>query len=347
MPRDNGRTTAMQGDLLVERLERMAAQHSSSEGDVELEMSLDLPAHSPSVQRPKKELEMPQKKSGDVEVFRRLPCWAEVERAGPNLLMRSSIFGIASAKVPRWVSTPREPRELMVLGDFEISLIGEELRQEDGDVLFGILHLARLTPRPSSTVVFTGAAFLESLGWSRTGSNYHRLHTIVRRLASTTIVARGHGIKPKTFRETGFSLIQYDLKEFVGEENKNEWVVSIPPSTVNLFWVNHYSRIHWDIHKELKSALSRYLHFLYGTFKGPLTFGLEQLHVISGSQQKSLPSFRQSLNKAHEELHKVGILKSWGWDRKKKRLRVEMHSLDTLKKNRQAEIDFIEAGEAE
>ncbi|NLC22376.1 MAG: hypothetical protein GX771_10790 [Halomonadaceae bacterium] len=275
--------------------------------------------------------------------MKRLPMWADCERAGPNILMRSSIFGIAPPRTKRWVAGSSEPREVIVLGDIQISMIGEELRQEDADVLFGILHLARITNRYGGGVEFTASDFIRELGWSRDGRSYHRLHGIIRRLASTTFIVSGKNVSLDNFAERGFTLLQYDFVRDTERRYTGKWHVTVAASTVNLFWIGHYSRIHWDLHKEIRSPLARYLHLLYATYKGALSFGLEQLHALCGSQQKHLPAFRQAVIRAQEELHELGIIDRWGWtDSKRKRLRVEMNTISTIRALAQQEFSFMD-----
>jgi hypothetical protein len=273
---------------------------------------------------------------------KRLPMWADNERAGPNVLMRSSIFGIAPPRTKRWVAGASEPREVVVLGDIQISMIGEELRQEDADVLFGILHLARITSRHGGVVEFTASDFIRELGWGRDGRSYQRLHGIIRRLASTTFIVSGKMAASGQFAERGFTLLQYDFVRDTERRYTGKWRVTVATSTVNLFWVGHYSRIHWDLHKELRSPLARYLHLLYATYKGTLSFGLEQLHALCGSQQKHMPAFRQAVTRAQEELHELGIIDRWGWtDSKRQRLRVEMNTLSTIRTLAQHKFSFM------
>lgn len=279
--------------------------------------------------QPRTGAEKDSKKAVEIDednvVVKPLPVWKENERAGPNILMRSSLFTIGGSRLKRWVAVASQPREVICLGDYEIYQVGEELRQEDGDVLYAILHIARMNSRRGGEVQFIAADFIRELGWNRDGHTYKRLSDIIRRLASTMIIVSGKSIQKGIFREAGFSLLNYEHVQDneSGRSDGGKWSINLPSSTINLFWVGHYSRMHWDLRRNLKTTLSRYLHQLYITFSGVATFGVDQLWHLSGSQQKSKPAFRQSLSKAHDELVEQKILDWWRWtDDKKNRINV-------------------------
>jgi hypothetical protein len=209
---------SLEGDRLVQRLEQIRSRKRSAQSEqgsligddgvvidrqsgVLTEPRPDVPRHAAAVatlgQSP--------------TVKRALPMWHENERAGPNVLMRSSLFSIAPPKVRRWVAVASKPREVVCLGEYEISMVGEELRQDDGDVLFGVIHLSRIQARRGGQVQFIASEFIRELGWNRDGHTYKRLHEIFRRLASTLIIVKGKNVNSDEIREAGFSMLQYDF----------------------------------------------------------------------------------------------------------------------------------------
>lgn len=343
MARTN-KNTATQGDHLVERLNQIR-QRSQDAAEPSQTTVSDDPTPDPAgfELSPVQQAPVPQPPSQALTIKKPLPMWHEGERAGPNVLMRSSLFGIASSRYKRWVAVASKPRDVMCLGEYQIQMVGEELRQDDGDVLFGILHLARFQAQRGGEVKFVASDFISSLGWNRDGYTYKRLHEIIRRLASTLIIIRGKNVKRDEIREGGFRLLEYDFTDSLKTQSKDggKWRVTLTPSTVNLFWVTHYSRMHWELRRNLRSVLARYLHILYATYSGLMSFGVEQLHALSGSHQKRLATFRQSLAQAHDELVEAGILASWKWlDKKRTRLAPEMTSIGAQHTWAQHQLDL-------
>jgi len=326
MPRGSTRTNKTESDPLIDRIERMRAKQKENANDDLLhgqgEFVMD-DDNGPEDQLPADEI-TGTKDSKALSVKKPLPMWNENERAGPNVLMRSSLFTIAPKNSKRWVAVASKPREVACLGEYEISMVGEQLRQDDGDVFFAVLHLARLQAKRGGEVQFVASEFINELGWNRDGHTYKRLKQIFRRLASTLIIVKGKNVHKDEIREAGFTMLQYDFVREGAANDGGKWRVRIPESTINLFWVSHYSRMHWDLRRHLDSDLARFLHSLYSTFRGPLSFGVAQLQELSGSQQKRLSSFRQQLEDAHKELAKFGMLARWDWqDRKRNRLYIE------------------------
>jgi len=172
-----------------------------------------------------------------LKVKRPIPMWHENERAGPNVLMRSSLFTIAPLNMKRWVATASKPRDIACLGDYQIRMVGEELRQDDGDVFFGVLHLARVQANRGGTVQFVASEFIRDLGWNRDGHTYKRLHEIFRRLASTLLIVSGKNVTGDEIRETGFTMLEYDYVRDESNRDGGKWQIRIPFSTINLFWV--------------------------------------------------------------------------------------------------------------
>lgn len=279
-----------------------------------------------------------------LKVKRPIPMWHENERAGPNVLMRSSLFTIAPLNMKRWVATASKPRDIACLGDYQIQMVGEELRQDDGDVFFGVLHLARVQANRGGTVQFVASEFIRDLGWNRDGHTYKRLHEIFRRLASTLLIVSGKNVTGEEIRETGFTMLEYDYARDESNRDGGKWQIRIPSSTVNLFWVSHYSRLHWDLRRNLRSLLARYLHLLYATYRGPLSFGVVQLHTLSGSSQKRMSTFRQALAVAHDELTSAGILARWDWqDKKRTRISAEMSAIGEQHVVAQQQLELLES----
>lgn len=236
---------------------------------------------------------------------------------------------------------------MVCLGDYEISMVGEELRQDDGDVLFGVIHLARIQAKRGGEVQFIASEFIRELGWNRDGYTYKRLHEIFRRLASTLIIVKGKNVNSNEIRETGFTMLQYDFIRDDKNRDGGKWRIRIPSSTINLFWVSHYSRMHWDLRRNLRSLLARYLHLLYATYRGPLSFGVAQLHALCGSHQKRLSTFRQALASAHDELVDAGILARWDWqDKKRTRINAEMVTIAEQHVWAQNQLDLLEPADS-
>lgn len=327
MPKADNKAQKIDGSMLGQRVEQIAAKQRRASQDLHAGQSGALfedeglegktaPAKAGvNIQR-----EVTASK--DLRVKQPLPVWGENERAGPNVLMRSALFSIAPLNMQRWVAVASKPREISCLGEYEISMVGEELRQDDGDVFFGVIHLARLQARQGGEVQFVASEFIRDLGWNRDGHTYKRLHDIFRRLASTLLIVKGRNVSTDEIRETGFHMLQYDHVREDNSSDGGKWRIRIPSSTVNLFWVHSYTRLQWELRRTLRSLLARKLHTLYATYNQPMTFRVEQLHALCGSSQKRMSTFKQSLVGAHDELVNAGILENWEWvDRKHTRLR--------------------------
>jgi hypothetical protein len=228
-----------------------------------------------------------------------LPIWPDFLRAVPNDFIRSPLFNVANHRKRRIYF---EEIEIPAMGDVLITYTGEELRQDDEDVLLQILHLARKQSL-GCAIEFTAAEIIKSLRWTKNTRSYNRLKAILRRLNATSLTISNR----KGDRGFSGSLIRgFEWKERSGQSS-HTWKVWLEPKIAVLFDGVLYSRVIWDQRMRL-GTLAKWLHNFYASHAKPFPIKVEKLYQYSGSNNAAIRSFRQCLRQALKELIDVGFL---------------------------------------
>lgn len=228
-----------------------------------------------------------------------LPIWPDFLRGVPNDFIRSPLFNVANHRKKRIYLNEVE---IPAMGDVLITYTGEELRQDDEDVLLQILHLAR-TQSLGCAVEFVAADIIKSLRWTKNTRSYNRLKTILRRLNATSLTISNR----EGSRGFSGSLIRaFEWKEFSGQPSRT-WKVWLEPKIASLFEGVLYSRVIWD-QRMCLGTLAKWLHNFYASHAKPFPIKVETLHQYSGSSNAAMRGFRQGLRQALKDLINVGFL---------------------------------------
>ena len=230
----------------------------------------------------------------------KLELWPEEVRGVPNAILRGALFGVSQER-----KVYKKRTLIAAVEGYEIRFKGETFNQTDLDVLEGMLHVAM--PHPlGKKVEFSAHAFLKALGRGTSGKHHEELKEQVMRLVTGGIEITD--LKAKmTFMGT---LVHKAYRD----DETGRYVVIFDKDMLALYEAG-YTRIRWDERMALgQKSLAKWLHGFYATHAAPYPYKVRTLHSISGSDDKSIRSFRQKLRKAHDELVRVGFLEGWSID---------------------------------
>jgi hypothetical protein len=240
-----------------------------------------------------------------------IPFWPANVRGMPNVLLRCAIF---NANNPNATRVQMKKEKLASLENFEIIFSGEDLRQDESNLLEELLHLARDTVL-SERIEVSGYALLKRLGSGTSKKDYAKLVTMLERLQSGQITLK-FGSGRKGF--TGSLVRKFLWRD--GAENsttgKTKWIIYLEPEIIQLFSGDDYTRLGVELRQTLKLELSKWLYNYYHTHAQPFPHSVATIHRLCGSQAKQLFHFRANLRKALGELKAIGFLSEWRIDEK-------------------------------
>lgn len=252
-----------------------------------------------------------------------LMFWPPEHRALPNEFARCSIFSVENKNAPRKIFMASKPHNIPIMGGGGyIAFWGEKLRQDDLTVWLQLMHLFK--EAKAEWISFTPYSFLKSIDWEPNTRAYQRLHSIIRRLAGANIEVysktRGRGLNTRLLQNYEFSSV----------ENSN-WRVRLYDEKDQLLFMfeNNFSRLHWEQRKSLPEGLATWLHTFFSTHKEP--YALRVVTIAEGAglklvdeldaeldeaartaiQKKRLRECKRLIDRALEELVKVGFLQSY------------------------------------
>jgi hypothetical protein len=242
-------------------------------------------------------------------VDNQIPFWPNDVRGLPNAMARSAMFNVSKGS-----SGAREHFKMLKiesLSGIEIHFTGEELRQDDEDVLLQLIHLGREADA-GHEVSFTGHAMLRELLWDASSKGYDRLIECINRLKANSVQIRVEDpLNPNGRLGYGGSLIaSFMFRESNENDMSKEWRVVLDPHIVKLFTPNSYSRVDWATRLRL-TPMAKWLHSFYHTHQVPFPMKVETFHTLTGSKAKQLKHFRAGLKTALAELVTEGFLTSW------------------------------------
>jgi hypothetical protein len=237
-----------------------------------------------------------------------LPLWREALRGMPYAFARSSLF-VAGNRSTTNARPYLKQAKLASIGGLEVTYTGEELRQDDADVLLQCYHLAREQPL-GTAIEFTAWAMIKALKWSQTASSYERLRGVIIRLKATAVVVKGN------LGGYGGSLIH----EFIWMDEVNgmpsrTWRIVLNPRLISLFENASYVLTEWDRHLSL-GQLAKWLNNFYASHSKPHPILVATLKELSGSKSKTLFHFRAEVRRAFAELKDVVPNLDWEIDDK-------------------------------
>lgn len=230
----------------------------------------------------------------------RLPIWPAELRACPSSVLRSALFGV----VQRGRRKALEGEILATWEGVTIRYTGWRLDQGDLDVWLAALHLAR-EHNLGVRVPVTINEMLRTMGRSTAGSFHEWFKSAIRRLTACAVeITAGR----KTF---GGPLIE----GFERDEETGEHVLYLSPRLADLFEDGDYTRIDWEIRRDLGMDLAKWLHGYIAshraTARDPHRLGLKRLRDLCGSETDGLWKFRQQVRDAMRELQAAGVVAVW------------------------------------
>ena len=230
----------------------------------------------------------------------RLPLWPAELRTCPSCVLRSALFGVVQRG-------RRKALERAILATWEgvtLRYTGWRLDQGDLDVWLAALHLAR-EHHLGVRVPVTVNEMLRTMGRC-TGKHDHEWFkgAVARLTACAVEITAGR----KTF---GGPLIE----GFERDEVTGAHVLYLSPRLAELFEDDNYTRIDWEIRRDLGMDLAKWLHGYIASHRAtpqnPHRISLERLRTLCGSETDELWKFRQQVRKAMQDLQATGVVAAW------------------------------------
>jgi hypothetical protein len=225
----------------------------------------------------------------------RLPWWRDDERALPNGVLHSALFGV----VKKGKRGNLKDQTICASKNVKIMYSGERLDQADLDVWEQCIHLGR-SIAVNSPIFFSGGEFLKAIGKGTGKSQYVWLDRVFNRLMLSMMIIETEKIKYKGQLVNGF---WWDKK-------RKKFKIRLNPELTELFGKYMYTKINHqkklEVAKE-KSPLLIWMFRFYSSHKKPFPMYVETLKDLCGSEN-SLKSFKYQLKKA---LEKLSMLTGW------------------------------------
>lgn len=200
-----------------------------------------------------------------------LGLWPETERGLPNELARSAVFSAANKKVKRTSYAAGAPLEVSIIGGGKVTIIGEELRQDDETVWMELVHRAK--DARSESIEFVPHELILALKWPANGESYKRLLTILRRLSSTLIEVYSSRF------DKGVPTRLVHKYEYSTKDTQRPWKVHIFNQDDQLLFLfdKLYTRVNWERRLGLPSGVATWLHTFYSSHRDPFPHKVETL----------------------------------------------------------------------
>lgn len=233
------------------------------------------------------------------------PIWPEPDRAAPNALLRSALFGVVGRGERQYC----KHEKLAAWPGTELVYTGQRLDQCDEDIWLQLVQLHQIQGvAPGGKVTFTARSFLKALGRSYGSGARERLYGSITRLEACA-VSLSLNIEGRELEYIS-SLVQ----EAAREKGTDRWGVVLNPKLLPLFAPGHFSRFDWETRLLLRTDLARWLQGYIAshaaTAKHPHRIGLERLRELSGARSV-MKQFRFNVRGAMAELERRGLVQSW------------------------------------
>ncbi|QJC31890.1 hypothetical protein GJT88_02320 (plasmid) [Enterobacteriaceae endosymbiont of Donacia tomentosa] len=219
---------------------------------------------------------------------------SKTKRAIPNIMLRSSLFGIVKK------GNRKYERNILktTLNGLFIRFTGESLDQSDLDVWLECLH--RLTKVPlGEKVMFSTHDFLKAIGRTTGKRDYEWLTSCLIRLSICSIE-----ISYKNCFYMGHLLHEW----YKNIKNKKHIIV-LNKKIISFFTDSMWTGISLKERRKLKGKfLSQWVHCFYCSHNDPLCYKVSTLQKLCGSKIKMLWKFRQNLKKS---LYEVAFATGW------------------------------------
>jgi TrfA protein len=224
----------------------------------------------------------------------------EATRPVSNDMARSALFSCIQGKDRRFIKDAL----LATVDGVEIRFTGEQLNQDDHDLLMQLIFMAREKP-VGAWVTMPAHTILKALCRQVGGKQHRDLRADIFRLAAGTVSIR---IARDRIEVTGHHL----LAKAAQHEDSRYWVYRLDPDLAFLYGGESYTLIDWDKRLNLKGKdLARWLQLYLATHARPFPVKVATLRELSGSRTKALRSFRGQLRLALDALISNHDIEQW------------------------------------
>ncbi|MGE3541904.1 MAG: plasmid replication initiator TrfA [Candidatus Tectimicrobiota bacterium] len=228
------------------------------------------------------------------------PLFPETTRPVSNDMARSALFSCIQGKDRRFIKDAL----LATVNGVEIRFTGEQLNQDDHDLLMQLVFMAH--KRPIGTWITAPAyAILRALGRKVSGKQYRELRADISRLAAGMVSIRNTQAKIEFI---GHHLITQASQH----EISRHWMYRLDPALKPLYGDMVHTLIDWNQRMALKGKdLARWVQLYMATHAKPYPVKVDTLRQLSGSRAKALRNFRAQLRLALDALIVNEDIVSW------------------------------------
>lgn len=227
--------------------------------------------------------------------------YPEVTRIVSNDMARSALFSAVQGADRKML----KDQILATIDGLQIIFTGEELNQDDHDLLMQLVHIARDQPFGENVTV-SANAILSGLGLDKGKSQHDQVRARIKRLVSAVVEIRN--------TRTRVTYYGHIIESAIQDEENRFWIYRLNPELRPLYDTASFSLIEWEQRRALKRKdLARWLQAFYATHADPFPLSVEYLHRMSGSKA-TLKEFRRGLRTALEALSSIGFLLAWELD---------------------------------
>ena len=231
------------------------------------------------------------------------PLFPEATRPVSNDMARSALFSCIQGKDRRFIKDAL----LATVNGVEIRFTGEQLNQDDHDLLMQLVFMAHKRPI-GAWITVPAYAILKALGHKVSGKQYRELRADISRLAAGMVSIRNARAK-----------IEYIGHHLITQASQHEvsrhWVYRLDPELRPLYGDMAHTLIDWDQRLALKGKdLARRVQLYMATHAKPYPVKIDTLRQLSGSRAKALRNFRAQLRIALADLESNGDIAEWRID---------------------------------
>lgn len=233
-----------------------------------------------------------------------LPIWREPQRAAPNAILRSALFGVVKRGKRRFVEG-KTPLLVSAWSGSSIKYFGQQLDQYDLDVWLQVLHLARDQDLSDSKGIrFTARSFLKAMGRKYSGYASNTLFCSLQRMVGCAITVNVGDIQYMG------SLIE----SFVEHKPTQTYILRLNPKLRDLFDTGT-TKMDRITRQALPADLARWMHGYVlshrATKSSPHRIKIETLRELSGAAVTNLRDFKKPLRRAMGALAELNVLSAW------------------------------------
>jgi hypothetical protein len=228
------------------------------------------------------------------------PLFPDATRPVSNDMARSALFSCVQGKDRRFIKDTL----LATVADKEIRFTGEQLNQDDHDLLMQMVFMAQHKPL-GSWVMVPAYGMLQALGRQIGGKQYRELRADIARLTAAMVIIRNTETKREVF---GHHLIAKAEQD----EQTRHWMYRLDPDLRTLYGDMTHTLIDWDQRLALKGKdLARWLQLYIASHAKPYPVKVATLRDLSGSRAKALKNFRGKLRLALDDLVNNDDIERW------------------------------------